>query len=124
MKKAWIIILSLALALSLAACGGGGGSKTSSESPSPAESVNPPSSKAEADEIRYYGIGEAAEANGLSIKLSAQMMKPAVPISTTAILFAGRQARLILRAQNLYSPQTEHHSEPLCEIIIIKSGVP
>ncbi len=56
MKKALIIFLSLVLILSLAACGGGDGSKT-------------PSDEARADENRYYGIGEAAESNGLSVTM-------------------------------------------------------
>ncbi len=69
MKKTLIIFLSLALMLTLAACGEKNGGKSPSESSAPAESVNPPSSKAGADENRYYGIGEAAEANGLSITI-------------------------------------------------------
>jgi len=67
MKKILIIMLSLTLVLSLAACGGGGGSEAPSASPAPAESGSTPSSEAEANEIKYYGIGEAADANGLSI---------------------------------------------------------
>ncbi len=69
MKKILIIMLSLTLALSLAACGGGGGGETSSASPAPAEWGSTPSSEAEANEIKYYGIGEAADANGLSITI-------------------------------------------------------
>ena len=69
MKKTLIIFLSLALMLTLAACGEKNGGKSPSESSAPAESVNTPSSKAGADENRYYGIGEAAEVNGLSITI-------------------------------------------------------
>ncbi len=69
MKKTLIIFLSLVLMLTFAACGEKNGGKSPSESSAPAESVNPPSSKAGADENRYYGIGEAAEANGLSITI-------------------------------------------------------
>ena len=69
MKKVLIIILSLALMLTFAACGEKNGGKSPSESSAPAESGNTPSSKAGADENRYYGIGEAAEANGLSITI-------------------------------------------------------
>ena len=69
MKKTLIIFLSLALALSLAACSGGDGGKAPSESPSPTESSKTPSDEARTDENRYYGIGEAAEANGLSVTI-------------------------------------------------------
>ena len=69
MKKTLIIFLSLVLMLTFAACGEKNGGKSPSESSAPAESGNPPSSKAGADENRYYGIGEAAEANGLSITI-------------------------------------------------------
>ena len=69
MKKALIIFLSLVLMLTLAACGEKNGGKSTSESPAPAESGNAPSSEAGADENRYYGIGEAAEANGISITI-------------------------------------------------------
>ena len=69
MKKTLIIFLSLALALSLAACSGGDGGKAPSESPSPTESSKTPSDEARSDENRYYGIGEAAEANGLSVTI-------------------------------------------------------
>ena len=69
MKKALIIMLSLTLVLSLAGCGGGGNGENSSASPAPAESESTPSREVEADEFKYYGIGEAAEANGLSITI-------------------------------------------------------
>jgi hypothetical protein len=69
MTKALIIFLSLVLMLTLAACGEKNGGKSTSESPAPAESGNAPSSEAGADENRYYGIGEAAEANGISITI-------------------------------------------------------
>lgn len=69
MKKALIIMLSLTLVLSLTACGGGGGGETSSVSPAPAESGSAPSSEAEADEIKYYGIGDAAAVDGIEITI-------------------------------------------------------
>ena len=69
MKKALIIMFSLTLVLSLAGCGGGGDGETSSANPAPAESESTPSPEVEADEFKYYGIGEAAEANGLSITI-------------------------------------------------------
>ena len=55
--------------LTFAACGEKNGGKSPSESSAPAESGNAPSSEAGADEFKYYGIGEAAEANGLSITI-------------------------------------------------------
>jgi hypothetical protein len=67
-KKVLAMLTLLALVLSLAACGGDG-SKTPSESSTHAESGNMPSGETGADESRYYGIGEAAEANGLSITI-------------------------------------------------------
>lgn len=69
MKKTLIIFLSLVLMLTFAACGEKNGGKSPSESSAPAETGNVPSSEAGADENRYYGIGEAAEANGLSITI-------------------------------------------------------
>lgn len=69
MKKALIIMLSLTLVLSLAGCGGSGNGENSSASPAPAESEGIPSSEVEADEVKYYGIDEEAEANGLSITI-------------------------------------------------------
>ncbi len=69
MKKTLIIFLSLALMLTFAACGEKNGGKSPSESSVPAESGNAPSDEVKADENRYYGIGEAAEANGLSITI-------------------------------------------------------
>ena len=68
MKKTLILFLSLVLMFTFAACGGGGGN-ASSESSAPAESGNTPSGEAKADENRYYSIGEAAEADGLSITI-------------------------------------------------------
>jgi len=69
MKKALIIFLSMVLIFALAACGGDGGGKAPAESSAPTESSNTPSGEAGADENKYYGIGEAAEANGLSITI-------------------------------------------------------
>lgn len=69
MKKKLIIFLSLVLMFTLAACGEKNGGKSTPESPPPAESGKAPSGKAGADENRYYGTGEAAEANGISITI-------------------------------------------------------
>lgn len=69
MKKTLIIFLSFVLMLTFAACGEKNGGKSLSESSAPAETGNAPSNEAGADENRYYGIGEAAEANGISITI-------------------------------------------------------
>ena len=69
MKKVLIIILSLVLMFTFAACGEKNDDKSTPESPPPAESGYAPSDKAGSDENRYYGIGEVAEANGLSITI-------------------------------------------------------
>ena len=69
MKKTLIIFLSLVLMFTFAACGEKNGDKSPSESSAPTESGNTPSSKAGADENKYYGIGEVAEANGISITI-------------------------------------------------------
>ncbi len=68
MKKFIVLFLSLALIFSVSACSGDGG-KAPSESILPAETGNTPSGEAEKDENKYYGIGETAEANGLSITI-------------------------------------------------------
>ncbi|MDD2361460.1 MAG: hypothetical protein PHH84_00660 [Oscillospiraceae bacterium] len=68
MKKTLIIILALALIFTLAACGEDDG-KSPSKSTNPAESSNTLSGEEGKNEKKYYGIGEAAEANGLSITI-------------------------------------------------------
>ena len=68
MKKTMIILLSLMLLFTLAACSGDGG-KTPSESSAPSESSGTPFSEAKKEETKVYGIGEAAETNGLSITI-------------------------------------------------------
>lgn len=79
MKKLIVLFLVLMI-FTLSACGGSGG-KASSESPAPIKLSNTPSSEAEKDEVKYYGIGEAAEANGLSITIDG-----AEPFDYTAML--------------------------------------
>ena len=69
MKKLMVLFLVFIMIFTLAACGEKNGGKSPSESSAPAESVNPPSDEAGADENRYYGIGEVAEANGLSVTI-------------------------------------------------------
>lgn len=68
MKRFIVLLWSLALVFTLAACGGGG-VKEPSESPSSAESGDTSVDNAENSESKYYGIGEVAEANGLSITI-------------------------------------------------------
>lgn len=69
MKKLMVLFLVFIMIFTLAACGEKNGGKSPSDSSAPAESVNPPSDEAGADENRYYGIGEVAEANGLSVTI-------------------------------------------------------
>jgi len=64
MKKALSIFLSLALIFTLAACGEKNGGKSSLESP-----TNAPSDEAEANENRYYGIGDAAAVDVIEITI-------------------------------------------------------
>jgi hypothetical protein len=70
MKKTLIIFLSLVLMLTFAACGEKNGGKSPSES-SRARRNGQCSlqQRRERMKTRYYGIGEAAEANGLSITI-------------------------------------------------------
>mgnify|MGYP000992530287 CR=1 FL=1 len=67
MKKFIVLLLVLIMPLTLAACGGNSGGKSPSESSAPAESGNAPSGEARVS--KYYGIGEAAEADGFSITI-------------------------------------------------------
>ena len=69
MKKTLVIFLSLALMLTLAACSGKSGGEQWAKGSSPEEVSNTPSGEAETQEAKIYGIGEAAEANGLSITI-------------------------------------------------------
>ena len=69
MKKLIVLFLVLMMIFALAACGGDDGGRASSESSAPIESSENPSSEAGKDESKYYGIGEAADANGLSITI-------------------------------------------------------
>lgn len=70
MKKMLIIFMSLILMLTLVACGGNGDeSKVPPQNPSSAEPGSTSSGEEINHENTYYGIGEAAEANGLSITI-------------------------------------------------------
>ena len=126
-----IIFLSLALALSLAACSGGDGGKAPSESPSPTESSKTPSDEARSDENRYYGIGEAAEANGLSVTID----KVAVAEANTTLEKAKDSFEYIkvwftfknISNETIESPKAKSHwkrGERVCEIERAPSSFP
>lgn len=77
MKKFMVLFLSMALMLTLSACGGDDGGKAPIESSAPADSGNTFSGEAGKDENKYYGIGESAEVNGLSITIDkVEMAEP------------------------------------------------
>lgn len=69
MKKILVMFLLLSMVLTLAACGEKSGGQESAQGSSPEEVSNTPSHKSEKQEIKVYGIGEAAEADGLSITI-------------------------------------------------------
>lgn len=70
-----MIVLTLALVISLAACGEKSGGDSPAKSSAPAEASSTLSDGAEKEEVKVYGIGETAEANGLAITID----KVAVP---------------------------------------------
>jgi predicted small lipoprotein YifL len=69
MKKILVMFLLLSMALTFAACGEDGGDKSPSESSAPSAASSTPSGETEKEEAKVYGIGESAEANGLSITI-------------------------------------------------------
>lgn len=69
MKKLMVLFMALIMIFTLAACGKKSGGDLSAPSSPPAEASNTPSGEPEKEEIKVYGIGEAAEANGLSITI-------------------------------------------------------
>ena len=69
MKKVLIILLSLALIFALSACGDKSDGQPSAPSAAEPETGNDLSDETEKEEVMVYGIGEAAEANGLSITI-------------------------------------------------------
>lgn len=69
MKKLIVLFLALMMIFTLAACGEKSGGKSPSESSAPASASNALSGETEKEEVKVYGIGEAAEANGLSITI-------------------------------------------------------
>lgn len=69
MKKVLIILLSLALIFALSACGGKSDGQPSDPSAAQPETDNDLSDEVEKEDVMVYGIGEAAEANGLSITI-------------------------------------------------------
>lgn len=68
MKKMLIVFVSLAFLLTLAACGGAG-SNQPSKGVAPSAAGGAPADGAKEEGARAYGIGEDAEANGLSITI-------------------------------------------------------
>ena len=76
MKKLFAFILTLMMMISLAACGGE--SPSESSTPTGGSTTSDNSKK---EEAKVYGIGEAAEANGLSITIDG-----AEPFDYTGIL--------------------------------------
>ena len=69
MKKTLIIFLSLVLMLTFTACGEKNGSKSPPDNPAPSAASSTTSGETKKEESKVYGIGEAAEANGLSITI-------------------------------------------------------
>lgn len=66
MKKIMVLLLTLIMVFALAACGGGtGGEKSTQDSSS--EKTSDTSSDDPKDEVKIYGIGEVAEADGYAI---------------------------------------------------------
>ena len=64
MKKLFAFILTLMMTISLAACGG----ESPSESSTPTGGSTT-SNNSKKEEAKVYGIGEAVEANGLSVTI-------------------------------------------------------
>jgi predicted small lipoprotein YifL len=118
MKKVLIIILSLALMLTFAACGEKNGGKSPSESSAPAESVNPPSSKAGADENKYYGIGEAAEYEEYRITIDKVER-----VSDTSIFWNPKEGysyiKVYVTVENIDTEAVSVDETPLC---IVRDG--
>lgn len=69
MKRYVSLFLVLIIMFTLAACGGDGGNKSPSESSVPSAESDAPYGKTDSKEARIYGLGEVAEANGLSITI-------------------------------------------------------
>ena len=68
MKKLLIVFVSLAFVFILAACGGGDNNGPSGGIPQPTSSGTP-ADETKKEGAKTYGIGEAGEANGLSITI-------------------------------------------------------
>ena len=118
MKKVLIIILSLALMLTFAACGEKNGGKSPSESSAPAESGNTPSSKAGADENKYYGIGEAAEYEEYRITIDKVER-----VSDTSIFWNPKEGysyiKVYVTVENIDTEAVSVDETPLC---IVRDG--
>ena len=118
MKKALIIMLSLTLVLSLAGCGGSGNGENSSASPAPAESEGTPSSEVEADEVKYYGIGEAAEYEEYRITIDKVER-----VSDTSIFWNPKEGysyiKVYVTVENIDTEAVSVDETPLC---IVRDG--
>lgn len=69
MKKFMVFFLAFMMIFVLTACVEKSDAESSSESCIPADLSNTPSGETEKNEVKIYGIGEAAEANGLSVMI-------------------------------------------------------
>lgn len=118
MKKALIIMFSLTLVLSIAGCGGGGNGENSSASPAPAESEGTPSSEVEADEFKYYGIGEAAEYEEYRITIDKVER-----VSDTSIFWNPKEGysyiKVYVTVENIDTEAVSVDETPLC---IVRDG--
>ena len=118
MKKALIIMFSLTLVLSIAGCGGGGNGENSSASPAPAESEGTPSSEVEADEVKYYGIGEAAEYEEYRITIDKVER-----VSDTSIFWNPKEGysyiKVYVTVENIDTEAVSVDETPLC---IVRDG--
>ena len=68
-KKVISIILLILILIGLTACGEKSSSESLAPSSVPTEGSNAPSGETEKEEAKVYGIGEAAEADGLAITI-------------------------------------------------------
>ena len=118
MKKYVSLFLALIMIFTLASCGGGGDGETSSESPAPAESESTPSREMEADEFKYYGIGEAAEYEEYRITIDKVER-----VSDTSIFWNPKEGysyiKVYVTVENIDTEAVSVDETPLC---IVRDG--